>query len=308
MGGNALAFDIGMQKGFNFLKYFKSGNYNFKIGAVLNNIGTDVDFGTCKEKLPSSIKFGIKYLPFSSQLNRITFAADFEKLFYEGEGLNLGIEYNFKKILFARAGYRIREDEGGFTFSGGTVMKIGSTDMDLSLSYFTLRQDTIIAMALTIKNKDSKSVYIASPPQVIKPKKEKLSIAVLNFNNLTGDKQLDYLSAAAAETISTYIASSGLFEVMEKREFDKMLKSPGSNISTSDLSLIGKKFNLDAVVTGSFIYSNDLIRINIKIVDVRSSTVIAASYKDGKLGKGIFQLMDETAKNVIEQLKNMTKK
>ena len=78
-----------------------------------------------------------------------------------------------------------------------------------------------------------------------------------------------------------------------------------SNSLEGKLSYIGKKFNLDAIVIGSYVYSDDLIRINIKVVDVKSSNILAASYADGKLGKGIFNLMDETAKKTIEQLKKM---
>ena len=108
-----------------------------------------------------------------------------------------------------------------------------------------------------------------------KTEKSRLSVAVLDFNNLTGDEKLNYLSGTIAKTISTYLGSSDLFEVQEKREFQSAIGEEESKLPS--ISQIGKKFVLDVIVIGSHIYNDGNIRLNLKQVDVKKTGTDAAT-------------------------------
>lgn len=101
------------------------------LGASLTNVGPNVSYGGSSENnpLPRTLRVGVAFEPFDTQLTQLRVAADYSKLLVQVEdGLSeefdenkwgVGAEYWYYDLLGLRAGYT-HDTEGQSTISGAT--------------------------------------------------------------------------------------------------------------------------------------------------------------------------------------------
>jgi DNA-binding winged helix-turn-helix (wHTH) protein len=112
------------------------------------------------------------------------------------------------------------------------------------------------------------------------------SIAVLDFTNVTGDADVEWLSAGIAETVSSDLAGLEAFRVVDRwRVRQASLQSGGS------LHDVGAALGVGFVAVGSFQRSGPRLRISARIIDVSSSEAVADARVDGLLDD-VFTLQD----------------
>ncbi len=87
------------------------------------------------------------------------------------------------------------------------------------------------------------------------------SLAILPFSNFTGDSSKDYLSYAIHDALTTEIGAISSLRVISK--------TTTRAISKQDKSLqeIAKELNVDAVMEGSIIFSNDQIKVDVTLMN-----------------------------------------
>ena len=97
------------------------------------------------------------------------------------------------------------------------------------------------------------------------------SIAVLHFDNLTGDAELDWLRTGLTDMLVTDLSQSPnltvlsidrLFQILS--DLDR-LEDPVTSFET--VREVAERANTDTVVLGSFMKAGDNIRINVRIQD-----------------------------------------
>lgn len=82
-------------------------NKEFNVGFSIRNLGTSIDFGDEKERLPREFRLGVNSKISINRVHSLVTGLDLVQPFDNQLRVNLGMEYNINDILFLRAGYKI---------------------------------------------------------------------------------------------------------------------------------------------------------------------------------------------------------
>jgi hypothetical protein len=95
--------------------------------------------------LPSSIVIGMGYAPVIDDMNSLQLSGTFENNNFSGDLYNLGAEYGFNKMFFARAGYSIspkNQDANyiyGFSAGAGIAYDLGGVTLKVDYAYRSVK-------------------------------------------------------------------------------------------------------------------------------------------------------------------------
>jgi adenylate cyclase len=124
---------------------------------------------------------------------------------------------------------------------------------------------------------------------------DKPSIAVLPFDNLSGDPDQEYFSDGITEDLITDLSKiSGLFVIARNSVF--IYKKKAVKIAE-----VGRELGVRYVLEGSVRKANGRIRITAQLVDAITEGHIWAERYDRDL-KGIFELQDEVRQKIVAAL------
>jgi adenylate cyclase len=123
----------------------------------------------------------------------------------------------------------------------------------------------------------------------------KASIAVLPFDNMSGDAEQAYFADGITEDLITDLSKvSGLFVIARNSTFAYKSKA-------RDVREIAKALGVHYVLEGSVRKSGSDIRVNAQLIDATSGGHVWADRYDGDL-KNIFGLQDTVTRNVVKAL------
>jgi len=135
---------------------------------------------------------------------------------------------------------------------------------------------------------------LSSPP---KP------IAVISFENQTGDESYNYLQKAIPNLLITNLEQSPYFNVTTWERMHDLLKQMGK----ADVELIDKNIGfelcnmdgIETIVLGSFIKADDIFATDIKVLDVQSKQLLtSASSRGNGVGSILEKQIDELSKSI----------
>jgi DNA-binding winged helix-turn-helix (wHTH) protein/tetratricopeptide (TPR) repeat protein len=121
-------------------------------------------------------------------------------------------------------------------------------------------------------------------------------IAVLDFANVSGDRELAWLSSGIAETVTNDLRATSPLRVIDRVRVVEAVKRAGS-----DLSSLRAELHLDRAVVGSFQRARDRLRITARVVDAATGEAQADAKADGPL-EHVFQLQDRIVEQFSESL------
>jgi tetratricopeptide (TPR) repeat protein len=131
--------------------------------------------------------------------------------------------------------------------------------------------------------------------------RERIYLAVLPFENRTGEVGLDWMASGIPDNLTADLAQSGFFRMMSPERLHQVIREIGmdpAEVGTGEaIDLLGRATDLDAVAVGSFIKSGDEIRITMKIENPHDQEVIGSTIVDdteSRLLDLIDQLSTET--------------
>jgi tetratricopeptide (TPR) repeat protein/tRNA A-37 threonylcarbamoyl transferase component Bud32 len=120
------------------------------------------------------------------------------------------------------------------------------------------------------------------PKIVMEP--ERVYLAVLPFENKTGEPALDWMASGIPDNLTADLAQSKFFRVMSLERLHQVVAEIGKDLSelgtAEAIDLLGRATDLDAVAVGSFVKAGDLIRITMKIEDPHDQEVIGSAIVD----------------------------
>ena len=128
------------------------------------------------------------------------------------------------------------------------------------------------------------------------PQAAENSIAVLPFVNMSHDPQQEYFSDGVAEEILNMLAQVGGLKVTARTS---SFQFKGQ---TLDVSLIGKRLNVAAVLEGSVRKSGDVLRISAQLVSTADGFNLWSKTYDRRLDD-VFAIQDEIAASIVEEMK-----
>jgi serine/threonine protein kinase len=123
-------------------------------------------------------------------------------------------------------------------------------------------------------------------------------IAVLDFENLSGDSATDWLGTGISETISADLRKLETAQVVSRDRVQVELRSAGDS---KDMAALGTRLKVRWLVTGSYQRSGDRIRITPKLLEPVTGEVTIIGKVDGAWDE-IFDLQDAVVREIIQAL------
>jgi TolB-like protein/DNA-binding winged helix-turn-helix (wHTH) protein/predicted Zn-dependent protease len=138
------------------------------------------------------------------------------------------------------------------------------------------------------------SIPLAQPPAL--PLPDKLSIAVLPFADMSGDRDQDYFSDGITDDLITDLSRvPGLFVIARSSTFTYKGKA-------AKVQDVGRELGVMYVLEGSVQKSANQLRITAQLVDTAGGNHLWAERFDRPL-KDIFALQDEIVRKIVTTLK-----
>jgi tetratricopeptide (TPR) repeat protein/tRNA A-37 threonylcarbamoyl transferase component Bud32 len=155
----------------------------------------------------------------------------------------------------------------------------------------------VIAALIILKRIPQKEAVLA-------PKIEN-SIAVISFENLTGDEAYDRLRKIIPNLLITSLEQSGNFYVVTWERMYDLLKQVGredTEIINRDLGFeLCRLDNIDYIVLGSVAKLGDMFATDVKILDVKSKELLRAASAKGESEASILESqIDELSKEISQ--------
>ncbi|MBV9288235.1 MAG: adenylate/guanylate cyclase domain-containing protein [Hyphomicrobiales bacterium] len=125
---------------------------------------------------------------------------------------------------------------------------------------------------------------------------EKPSIAVLAFQNMSGDPQQEYFGDGIAEDIITDLSKvGGLLVIARNSSFAYKGRA-------ADIRVVARELGVRSVLEGSVRRAGNRVRINAQLIDAESGGHLWAERFDREISD-IFAVQDEVTQKIVEALK-----
>lgn len=123
----------------------------------------------------------------------------------------------------------------------------------------------------------------------------KISIAVSNFDNLTGDSSLNAWTIGIAELLIYNLGTSEELDIQSSRTMNELYRSMGQggySISPSVPREAARKLNAASYIAGNFQKSGNSIRIVAKLTDTENDNILWTGKVDGDINHDYMLLVD----------------
>jgi serine/threonine protein kinase/tetratricopeptide (TPR) repeat protein len=132
---------------------------------------------------------------------------------------------------------------------------------------------------------------------------KRIPIAVISFENQTGDPQFDYLRTAIPNLLITSLEQSTALRVTTWERMRDLLKQMGKSADQAVNTDLGfelcRRDSVRALVTGSFVKMGDMFATDVKVLDVESKALLkSASSKGEGVGSILKVQIDELGKQI----------
>jgi TolB-like protein/DNA-binding SARP family transcriptional activator len=158
--------------------------------------------------------------------------------------------------------------------------------------YESIRQRRIAPLASTTGPLPGNADTLGAPGPIELPLPAKPSIAVLAFQNLSGDPEQEYFADGMAEDIITALAHfRHLFVIARNSSFTYKGRAV-------DVKQVGRELGVRYVLEGSVRKAGDRLRITGQLNDASTGAALWAERFDGALAE-IFNLQEQVAASVV---------
>jgi eukaryotic-like serine/threonine-protein kinase len=161
-----------------------------------------------------------------------------------------------------------------------------------STKFIKRNKATFVAVALTAVI----LVIVATAVSLLTARSQIASIAVLPFVNASADPNMEYLSDGITETLMNKLSQLPNLKVLPRTSvFHYKGKEP-------DPQAVGKSLNVQAVVTGKVVHTDDSLSISAELVDVQHNRHLWGDRYTRKLAE-ILVLQEEITRQIADQLR-----
>jgi DNA-binding winged helix-turn-helix (wHTH) protein/tetratricopeptide (TPR) repeat protein len=137
---------------------------------------------------------------------------------------------------------------------------------------------------------------VAVPVEPERPSDQPPVIAVLDFTNVSTDREFAWLSSGIAETVSNDLRAAGTLQIIDRIRVVEAVRRVGN-----DLAVLRDELQLNLAVVGSFQRAGDRLRITARVVDAATGLALADAKADGPLEQ-VFELQDRMVAQFAETL------
>jgi tetratricopeptide (TPR) repeat protein/TolB-like protein len=134
----------------------------------------------------------------------------------------------------------------------------------------------------------------------------KPAIAVMYFDNNTGDASLDWMRTGLTDMLVTNLSQSAEFEVVGTDRLVQILsdlrRADDRAISADVIQEIARRARVDKVVVGSYVRAGGTMRISARLQDAQSGRIVTAERVEGIGESALFNLVDELTRRFRTRL------
>ena len=141
-----------------------------------------------------------------------------------------------------------------------------------------------------------KATTVSKPPLPMSAQPDKTSIAVLAFNNMSGDPEQEYFSDGISEDIITDLSKLSELHVIAR---NSTFTYKGKAV---DVKQVGRELGVRYVLEGSVRRAGNRVRVTGQLIDAASGAHVWADRFDRDL-TDIFAVQDELTQEIISALK-----
>src|SRR5579872_3377147 len=135
--------------------------------------------------------------------------------------------------------------------------------------------------------------------------KEHKVLAVLNFNNLSDDRSLDWLDHGVPEMLTTNLAQVQGLEVLSTERVSSALQrmgKSGDHIDPGVAQEVARNAGADAFVTGALLKTGPTqLRVDVRVLDTRTGQILYADKLDADNPQKLFAMVDALTARVVEK-------
>lgn len=140
---------------------------------------------------------------------------------------------------------------------------------------------------------------------------DKPSLAVMYFENNTGDETLDHYRKAISDLLITDLAQSKYLRVLSGASLfnilDRLNQLEAKSYSSDVLKEVALKGGVDHILLGNYTKAGENFRINVMLHDANTSELINSEGVEGRGEESIFAMVDELTKRIKANF-NLTSK
>jgi serine/threonine protein kinase/lipoprotein NlpI len=131
---------------------------------------------------------------------------------------------------------------------------------------------------------------------IIAPARERKSVVVLPFENISPDKENEYFSDGLTEEIIADLSQVHNVKVISRTS---AMRLKGTD---KDLKTIGKELNVQYALEGSVRKAGDNIRITAQLIDAKDDVHLWADKYSGTL-EDVFDIQEKVSRSIVDALK-----
>jgi eukaryotic-like serine/threonine-protein kinase len=143
------------------------------------------------------------------------------------------------------------------------------------------------------------AVGVWLPRLLLRPGAQIRSLAVLPFQNVSGDPAQDYFVDGMTDELTTELANIGALRVVSRTSTMRYKRS------NEALPQIARELQVDGVIEGSVLRSGDTVRITTQLVQAKTDKQLWAHSYEREL-KDVLRLQSEVAHDIAEEIKITT--
>lgn len=133
-------------------------------------------------------------------------------------------------------------------------------------------------------------------PQTSLGDKERRSVAILPFKNLSNDPETAFYEFSLADAVITELARVRSLVV---RPSSTIARYQGRQVDPGDA---GREMSVDAILTASFLRANDRLRVTAQLLDVRTGEILWSERIDAD-ASDIIAVQDTMVQQIVEGLR-----
>jgi len=182
------------------------------------------------------------------------------------------------------------------------IVRESEVQADESITHHTGRKIVAVTIVLAVVATGLLIFQFVRPRSTIAPRQSEAptvapnkSIAVLPFDNLSGDPQNAYFSEGVQDEILTRLAKIAELKVISRTSTQRFKSAP------NDLRQIAQQLGVANILEGSVQKANDQVRVNVQLINALTDAHLWADTYDRKL-TDIFAVETEIAKTVADML------
>jgi len=136
---------------------------------------------------------------------------------------------------------------------------------------------------------------------------EQRTVAILLFQNNTGEANLDWLKRGLADMLTTDLKQSSYLNVITPARFSEIAQQFGlseeGQYNREELTTVAKKAQIQTVLSGKFYHENGKLKIAVDLWNMDTSKDIQISSVEGESLEQIFAMVNELSDKVRTNLR-----